>query len=204
MKASRMFRLLAAIGLILTILSLNMATVSAARPEEAKLWPPPITEPSKAVPFSHPDKSTVNPQSPLYNPKGLYGPQGTRFGPPGQKSGSMPVSGGLDEVGHRWFGTAITTTNVDYTYAHHSAVSDLSIPSGTTLYAPTMLGTNDSPIEIVTRYWWDGNTLKREIAVYDHMLSVDPFVESVPFHSDYIQSGFYAAEILLYDGWWYA
>jgi len=91
---------------------------------------------------------------------------------------------------------------VNYTYAHNNYHSSLSIPSGTTLYAPTLLGTNDSPLEILSRYWWDGVTLKREIAVYNH--ETTQFEESTSSVSDYLSSGFYAAEILLDSGTWYA
>ena len=60
---------------------------------ELDLWPPPLTDPSEAVPFSHPLANADNPESPFYNPEFRYGPPGTRFGPPGQRAPATPYGG---------------------------------------------------------------------------------------------------------------
>jgi hypothetical protein len=202
---------------LILVLILGLSSISYAAKlnnEKAKkpdVWPQPITNPSEAVSFSHPDKNRVNPESPLYSPGALQGPPRWHVGlntleHEGELSIPTPEGGEFEE-GHRGYGTIISrTTGVTYTYGHLNYFSSLSIPSGDYLYAPTMLGTNDSPLEILSRYYWDSGNMKREIAVYNHnkTLPSERWVVSIGEVDDYLYNGFYAAEILPYQGSWYA
>ena len=196
--------LLSIVTLVITLLASTSPLYAAAHEEPTKVWPPPITDPSKAVPFSHPLDNTLNPASPNYDPTERYGTPGTRFGPPGQRSSESPLRA-RDEmrgVGHRVFGTSINTySNVTYAYAQHTYYSDVTVPENTNLCAPTLMCSNLCPLEIVTHYWVH-NGMKREIAVYNHYTGIfESATESV---NDYLSSGFYTAEILKSGSTWYA
>lgn len=86
MKTKLLFRVMLGVAMILTLVLVNAVSVSAAQPTAYKPFPPPLTDPTQAVPFSHPLDNTCNPASPIYNPADLYGAPGTRFGPPGQQN----------------------------------------------------------------------------------------------------------------------
>ena len=199
----KLYRLLFVIGLVFSLLVINTLQVNADTPgKQPAPWPPPITDPSKATPMD-PLKNTLNPESPDYHPEGKYGTPGTRFGPPGQNSESLLIANGFLEVGHRNFGTRISTySNVNFAYAQHTFFSDLSIPSGTDLYAPTLLCPNYSAFEIVTRYRLFNGTMRRTIAVFDHYSHT--FLTEVTDVSNYLSGGYYTAEILKYGSYWYA
>ena len=213
MKIFRKKIWLVSIAIALVVLMVSFVSVSAAgpRPKDGKM-PPLITDPAEAVPFSHPDTITVDPESPAYRPGARKGPPGSRFDSSVQKPINVP--GKSDEIpiaftcapGHRYFSAVITDINADLTAAMQKFDSSLSIPSGTYLYGPTLLGTNDSPLEIVTRYYWDGGSIHREIAVFDHMLSGDDrWVASTEAVSDYLDANdYYTAEVYYEDGYWYA
>jgi len=201
------FLVLITIALVVGLSLSGIIPVAAQEPHEGPtVWPQPITDPAKAVPFSHPLGNTCNPDSPYYNPNDRYGAPGSRFGPPGQRSLEFPIPGIGDlGPGHRAFGTIISTyTDVNYAYAHHRYFYDLSIPSGTSLYAPTLLKPDSAkcPLEILTRYWVSSGTMKRHIAVYNHVTG--QFNSSTPIVSEYLSNGFYACETLKYGSTWYA
>ncbi len=178
--------------------------------------PSPITDISKAVPFSHPLDNLLNPASPKYNPALKHGKAGTRFGPPGQRSNDIPFneSSKLKEsqktilgVGHRWFGTGILTyTNAIGFYAKQQFQPTQINDFGTTLYAPTLLGSNYCPLEISTTYEDVDYVRYCEIKVFDHTLG--DFQFSLTAVSPYLEysngSYYYYADIIKSGNTWYA
>ncbi len=210
MKASRLGRVLVTVITILSLLQIGIMPANAANPATQKVWPPPpLMDPAKAVPFSHPEIDLLNPKSPLYNPDARYGIPGSRFGAPGQRSDWIPTIGGgktgdmLLESGHRHFGAATNATTLN-NYALQGFIPDLEIPSGTALYAPTMLGANRSPLEITTAYWWYGSTLWRTVSVTDHNITSNGFQHNLFLTTDYLVDNNYAASISYANGNWTA
>lgn len=160
----------------------------------------PITDISKAVPFSHSLDNTVNPKSPKYNPSDIYGLPGTRFGPPGQRTELSPLNSPTG-VGHRGFGAGIIRSS-NMAYAKHKFWFTICIPNGTALYAPTLHCSNYCPLEILSRYWYNNGLPRRSLSVYDHVTG--QFVVNLDTPGDYLSNGEYSAEIILSQGSWKA
>jgi hypothetical protein len=203
MKKKTIMKLCAAFSstIIILVMVMTSLTVIASDGPTTSDEPLPITNPSEAKPFSHPLDNTVNPESPYYNPSDRYGLPGTRFGPPGQRSTLSPLNSPT-EVGHRWFGAGIFNWWTNFVAAKHTFYYTLYIPSGTSLYAPTLRGVHYCPLEILSRYWYDNGTLRHSISVYDHLGGL--FVVNLDIVSDYLSNGKYFAEILDYEDCWYA
>lgn len=99
--------------------------------------------------------------------------QGTRFDPE-YPTGSLDLDGdGLRSLpeDHRHFGVNVRE-NEDLTgiFARQQALESLVVESGEWLFAPTMLGVNHCPIEIVTFYSYENGKMKRLWAIYDHQV----------------------------------
>lgn len=107
-------------------------------------------------------------------------------------------------AGHRYFGTGIITyTNAIGFYAIQNFNTTQSIPTGTTLYAPTLLGSNYCPLEITTEYVWVSGVLQRAIGVWDH--NSNQFVVSDTNVTPFLNSSNqYIAEIYDNSGTWEA
>jgi|WetSurMetagenome_2_1015567.scaffolds.fasta_scaffold09211_6 hypothetical protein len=174
----------------------------------------PIVDISKAEP-ADPMMNTLNPNSPKYNPKDIYGPEQTRFGPPGKRSADIsqldeniidaPIPG--DVTDHQYWGTTMDSGTITGLYAYQSISTTLTLPNNTTLYAPTMICPNYCSLELVTYYACDNfGDMYRKVAVYNH--STESFAWSAftdaTFCSKYIRNNAYSAELLKSGSYWWA
>ena len=69
MKLYKFLMLLSIVTLVITLLASTSPLYAAAHEEPTKVWPPPITDPSKAVPFSHPLDNTLIPLVQITTPQ---------------------------------------------------------------------------------------------------------------------------------------
>ena len=129
----------------------------------------------------HPEWNTCNPESPYYNPEDCYWPP--RF----ESSGSETA---LEEQ-HYWWGTDIyggsTRTGA---WATHQIDTTITIKSGQSLYAPTLLPSNYCPLESVTAYW---DKTKRAWRGYNH-------VGGVWWPTEYFTAGWVDAHVRNWNG----
>lgn len=109
---------------------------------------------------------------------------------------------------HRYWGTKILdSSTIPGVYGKRSLFKDYNVPSGDAfLYAPTFIGPNKCPLEVISKYYYYGG-YKRAIAFYDHNTSswyeysgndVDPYLDGTHY---------YYADILYNwggDGKWHA
>ena len=132
------------------------------------------------VPDQHPDWNTCNPDSPYYNPEDCYWPP--RFeSSKGVSPLASEASWGTDIYG------GSTKTGA---WATHQIDTSITIKSGQTLYAPTLLPSNYCPLESVTAYW---DKTKRAWRGYNH-------VGGVWWPTDYFSAGWVDAHVRNWNG----
>ena len=172
-KSSKFWVLMAVVAIIIaTVLMANSLPVGAQdanneNKTESEPWPEPPRDRSEVVPFSHPLDNTVNPDSPYYDPSERYGVEGTRFGLPWNRSTDFPIPPGEIEkttrTTQRYWGTYILNYDeVRGVYAYMKFFKWLSLPEDPSiaLYAPTVICSNWCPLEVMSRYWYDGEQEK--------------------------------------------
>lgn len=114
----------------------------------------------------------------------------------------MPNHGGTY---HDTFGTEISQQSYSGVgaFAIQQVVTTFTVPSGSTLYAPTLLPSDDARYEVFTAYHnFSPNGMVREWGVYDHQ--TNSFISSATkiinstFLSTYTSGGYYTTAIQRY------
>ena len=167
---------------------------------------PPLSDPSKIDYNALTNYDLLNPDNPKYDPSLKYGPEGTRFGPPGKNTPNIPeLSQGANSplVDGQWFGTNIFyNSNIYGVYASQSVYNNITLnESGDILYAPTIIGPNQCGLEMTTEYKRTGSTTSRGIRLWQwiNAQQAQPiaYVVITPtFISSYVRGGRYLMEIL--------
>lgn len=110
---------------------------------------------------------------------------------------------------HRQWGTRILdSSTITGVWVYHTLHKDYTVPSyGATLYAPTVIPPNKSPLEVVSAYYYSSNTssYQRQIAIFDHSTRNWVTIGGDDV-DDYLSNGFYSTTIRYWDatGLWVA
>ncbi len=175
---------------------------------------PPLDDPSKANYNSPTLNNLLDPENPNYDASGVYGPEGTRFGPPDKRlvdtTKSTTSQSLLMLTDHQFWGTKILYNSTIYgVYGYQAVYNNINLnEDGDVLYAPTMIAPNQCSLELTTGYIRAGTTTYRYVKLYNH--NSGSFIAEIEinatFISNYVRSGQYIGE-LLYDttfGCWHA
>jgi hypothetical protein len=143
----------------------------------------------------------LDPESPNYDPSLKYGPEGTRFGPPGKRNLDFYREKGMiidersafleedlkDEQpwpGDADYGTALRSgMGVEFTQAYQKIYTTINLyQDGDLLYAPTLLGPDDCRLESFAMYVRKGITTYRLWGIFEHSTTT-PGGGSFPFQT---------------------
>jgi len=145
--------------------------------------------------------NVLDPKSPNYDPDQRYGREGTRFGPPGDRSGDTPFDGGeLDWTRKDYYGTGVYGAKGVYdtwAFAKISTTLDLE-ETDDILYMPAFMAPEYCRLESVGVYTYNGSSTDRYWKVWEHTSSGtgEGFIYSTlinpTFTSRYVNSGYVA------------
>ncbi len=233
-KVSKLCGILLVLTLLLTIV---VAPVSAEQPDDVPVgikWPEPVTDISQTVPDSCPRANLLNPESPNYKPALHNMGKGTRFdpefiltkkggglrdGPVDQQWKGTRIYGDenltavfSDPVDHQWIGTRIYgDENLTAVFARQKSWKSLNVDEDEWLFAPTLLGANYCPLEVVTYYHKESGVMKRLWTIYDHsktpgwQTAIEIERDDNAAWSRYNLSGYYNTELIWDEKeqkWW--
>jgi hypothetical protein len=199
------------IALLLATLLISAIPAIAENPssdnkESKDIIVPPLSDPSKANYDSPTINNLLDPRNPNYDPSGIYGPEGTRFGPPGKRSPdiselSKGIISPLAEDHQNWGTNVYYNSSIYGIYGYQAVFTTINLnESSDTLYAPTMLCPNQCPYEMTTYYVRSWITTNRYVKLYN--FNTGGFGAYIPidatFVSNYVRNGNYIGE-LLYD-----
>jgi hypothetical protein len=194
-------------SLLLIALSLTVVPVYAQNHGEVQ----PTSE--KIRPDPYPLDNTLNPKSPNYDPSNRYGGEGTRFGPPGERSEEIPLASELDSRGdrytyHHWYGAEIKdVSGIVGARAKQEVHTNLTLnDSSDYLYAPTLIAPNECALESVTYYDKKLFGMDREWRVWDHTTEQFEYATDInaSFCDKYVRNGFYYTKVVEILSTWYA
>jgi hypothetical protein len=196
------------IALFIVSLIISAVPAMANDPEydnsETELVPP-LSDPSKIDYDALTKYDLLNPKNPNYDPSLKNGPEGTRFGPPGKNTPNISeLSQGVNSplVDQQCFGTNIFyNSNIFGVYANQSIYNNINLnESGDNLFAPTIIGPNQCPLEMTTEYKRAGSTTSRGIRLWKwnngQAQGISYLDASPTFMSSYTRGGRYLMEIL--------
>ncbi len=151
--------------------------------------------------------NVLDSKNPNYDSGLIYGPEGTRFGPPGKRTPitNIPSLSEQQELGlmekddHKNWGTFLPYNPNIYGVRAVQAVYDNIVlnEDGDTLYAPTMLGPNRCPLELTTCYRRYGSGTYRWVEVWDFHVGqfVVGYTIDAYFMANYVRLGHYFGAI---------
>jgi hypothetical protein len=202
------------IFLIFLILMFSISIIPAVakdnQPDNPIITPPP----GDPADFRRFDLiNTLQIDSPYYNSNDRYGTEGTRFGPPENRATEIPFSyknqGSviLDATDHQWYGTGIYPSASQSVWGYLQISTTLTLDENyDTLYAPTMLAPNDSRLELVVFYKYNGSSTDRKLKVWDHYqetFNTSTDIDST-FCDRYVRNSFISASVIKDGSTWYA
>lgn len=192
---------------LVALLTILPVSPSAAQGSQPPSFPPPPSAEELlkfAVPDTTPELNILNPASPLY---GKIPPPPPRKVPPtiGNHT-TIENQTGLLAL-HDYWGASIAQQNPAPSdvgvYARQQIITTLTIPSNSTLYAPTLLSGNNALYEAVTSYNNSG-VMTRQFAVFNHATGTWVLAKNLDstFVSKYTSGGYYTVIVRKISGIW--
>jgi len=163
--------LLGIVGIISILLILTISPVLAQEPVDISKFPGLSSNKYGLCEL----ENVCDPNSPNYDPSQLYGPEGTRFGPPGKgiKDSSRDYDKDDPFPGDADYGTALYSgKSVECVYATQKINTSISLnDTGDFLYAPTLLPPDYCRLETLASYHYNGSSTEKYWRVFCHSTS---------------------------------